>query len=220
MSLLWTVVPAEVGQALRRVSQVLADSDFYLAGGTALALRFGHRVSVDLDLFSATFNDPRALAARCIQALPGLRVTLEAPRTLDIDLDGVQISFFGYSYPPLAPPDRSEVGIVPLASLDDSAAMKLAAISSRGSRKDFVDMWWLLHHHRPLVDCLDLYRRKFAGHDFGHVIRALAYFDDADEEPELNVLAPPSWDVIKRDLVRSVSAFIASQGSGGDPVGP
>ena len=99
-------------------------------------------------------------------------------------------------------------GLLPLAHRDDIAAMKLAAIASRGSRKDFVDLWVLISRHRPLEAYLELYRRKFATRDVGHVVRSLTYFEDAEQEPELRMLMPLDWEEVKRDLLRAVGGLL------------
>jgi hypothetical protein len=115
-------VPPEVAAAFRSVSSALADSDFYLAGGTALAVRIGHRLSVDLDLFSPTFNAVEPLLESVRVTLPGLAVTSTAPRTLEGTLNGVEVSFFGYSYPCLRPPQRPPPDLLPLAAVEDLLA--------------------------------------------------------------------------------------------------
>ena len=86
--------------------------------------------------------------------------------------------------------------------------MKLAAIASRGNRKDFIDLWLLTDRYWPLSDCLDLYRKKFGERDIGHVVRSLTYFDDADNEPPLRLLIDADWEEIKRDLVGAVTELL------------
>ena len=102
---------------------------------------------------------------------------------------------------------------LPLASREDIAAMKLAAITSRGSRKDFIDLWLLITRYWSLADCLELFRQKFATCDIGHVVRSLTYFDDADEEPPLRMVADIEWDTVKRDFVVWVSDLVTAEGS-------
>jgi hypothetical protein len=200
-------------EVLRSVSRTLSDTDFFLAGGTALALLEGHRISIDLDLFSATFEDPEYLLLTVERALPNAVATLIAPRTLYLDIDGTSVSMMGYEYPPLAPVLRTEPDLLPLASRDDIAAMKLAAIASRGSRKDFVDLWWLVTRHRSLPEYLGLFSEKFRARDVGHVVRALTFFDDADLEPPLRYLAEIDWDRVKRDIACWVVELVSADES-------
>ncbi len=131
-----------------------------------------------------------------------------APGTLYIDVGGVQASLFAYRYPQLSPLIRPPDDLLPLAHSDDIAAMKLAAITSRGSRKDFVDLWFLIHEQPPLQRCLDLFRRKYDSRDIGHVVRSLTYFDDANTEPELRMLVEAPWDEIKIDFLRWVGELL------------
>lgn len=210
MTLHWSALPEGVESALREVSAALSGSDFYLAGGTALALHLGHRLSRDIDLFSPSFSVPEPLAADLTRRLPELRVSLVAPRTLYAELRGVQTSFFGYDFPLLEPPVAPELGTVAVAGVADIAAMKLAAIASRGSRKDFVDLWCLVRTGRALRELLGLYSRKFRAHDIGHVVRSLTYFDEADQEPPLRLLLDAPWERVKGDFGRWVGELLAS----------
>jgi hypothetical protein len=210
MKLHWRAAPGNMSGVLRQLSRPLADLDFYLAGGTALALIEGHRVSVDLDLFSGGFEDPEALLPVIESTFPEAVTTLVGPRTLYLDISGTSVSLMGYTYPLIAPLLEPEPGLVPLASREDIAAMKLAAIASRGSRKDFVDLWWLVSRRWSLEQCLELFERKFESRDIGHVIRALTYFDDAELEPPLRYLVEIDWETVKRDLTKRVVDLMTS----------
>jgi hypothetical protein len=168
---------------------------FYLAGGTALALQLGHRRSVDFAWFRENpIDDPLRLAA-------GLRTSafrFETDRvekgTLHGRAGGVRVSFLEYGYPLLRPP--REVEGLRLAALEDIAAMKLAAVAQRGSKKDFVDVF-ALGRHFGLGDMLAFYGKKYGVEDVGHVLVALAYFDDADRERTPMLLKRQSWPAIK-----------------------
>lgn len=173
MSLRWFAAPEGMKSVLTSVSQALSDSDFYLAGGTALALLERHRLSIALDLFSPSFDDPES-AQRALERAHSKTVTTSiSPRALYIQIDNTTVSLFGYSYPLVAPHRRPDVSLLPFASLEDIAAMKLAAITSRGSRKDFVDLWLIITRHWSLKECLEFFRKKFATRDIGHVVRSL-----------------------------------------------
>jgi hypothetical protein len=213
MSLHWEAAPGEMQIVLTSISRVLSGTDFYLAGGTALALLEGHRVSMDLDLFSSSFDDPEAMHVILAAALPETVMTSISPRTLYLQVQGTTVSLFGYSYPLVASLLRPDDSLLPLASREDIVAMKLAAIASRGSRKDFIDLWLLMTRYWSLSECLELYRKKFAARDIGHVVRSLTYFDDADEEPPLRLLIDVDWEEIKRDLVARVSELLESDTS-------
>lgn len=209
MTVHWQAIPSVVAETYRRVSLALSGTDFYLAGDTALALRLGHRESDDLDFFSLQFQEVNELQARLLDFFPDLAVTSVAPKTLYGVVNGVQVSFFGYRYPSLAPPEHLLPGLLPIAGLADIAAMKLAAIASRGSRKDFVDLWFIWQQGIPLEQTLEWFQKKYQLSDIGHVIRALVYFDDADEEPELRMVRPVSWAEVKASYLRAVEKLLA-----------
>jgi predicted nucleotidyltransferase component of viral defense system len=204
----WECAEPQLVTAYRIISEILADTDFYLAGGTALALQEGHRVSIDLDFMSATFSNPEELIQTVRDSEVDFEVTMTSSRTVYITMGGVQVSFFGYDYPQLEAVLHLEEALLPVAHSDDIAAMKLAAIASRGSRKDFVDLWLLVSRHRSLQAYLDLFQKKFRMRDTGHVVRSLSYFDDADEEPELRMLIELDWEQVKSDVLGWVSKLL------------
>jgi hypothetical protein len=133
---------------------------------------------------------------------------MTAPRTLYLEVGGVQVSLLGYRYPLLETAVDPGEGLLPLAHRDDIAAMKLAAITSRGSRKDFIDLWLLVTRHRPLSEFLELFGCKFEARDVGHVVRSLTYFDDAEAEPSPRMLMEIPWQQVKADFLQWVSELL------------
>jgi hypothetical protein len=193
------------GAALRTLAPVLGD-DFYLGGGVAVSLRLHHRTSHDLDLFTSDV-DPVSLEERVAQ-LTGVHVSSRAPGTLHLEVGGVPVSLLRYRYPLLEPPERSAAVPVRLASLDDLICMKLSAIAGRGARRDFWDLHRMLGARGVSLEAaLQLFARKFASTDRGHVVRALVYFADADHEPMPAQLTEASWGEIKRDFQAWVLAL-------------
>ena len=179
----------------------LSEKGFYLAGGTAVALHFGHRLSVDLDWFTNhAFADPLQLAAQLRSAGLAFETTQIGPGTLHGATGGVRISLLEYQYPLLGPAEDWLEGPCLVASLADLAAMKLSAIAQRGSRKDFVDLWALGSRHARLPEMLELYRRKYEVRDMAHLLYSLSYFDDADEEPMPRMLNGADWQSIKTTI--------------------
>lgn len=140
-------------------------NDFYLAGGTALALQIGHRRSVDFDFFSEKAF-PAGILAKTKRVFSGrpLRVTYQAPEQLNLVIDGVHVTFFAYPYPLVDAfvPWQS----IPLASVLEIALMKAFSIGKRLSYKDYVDWYFLLkENHVALPEVLSRAKRKF-GNDF------------------------------------------------------
>lgn len=200
LDLHWEVTVPGTRAAYEAFSPVLAPAGFYLAGGTALALYEGHRISVDLDFFAPSVGDPDLLARRFETSGIAFEAASTAPETLYGRVGDVHVSFIGLAYPLLAATVQPGPGLVPLASPDDIAAMKLAAVASRGSRKDFVDLWVLLTRRMALREALDRFRAKYATRDIGHVLESLVYFDDAEQEPALRLVAPIEWERVKADF--------------------
>jgi hypothetical protein len=194
---------------LRRIAPAAAERGFYLAGGTALALQLGHRRSVDLDWFrDEAIADPLRLAADMRAAGVSVEVEGTEAGTLHASLSGVRVSFLEYRYRLLEPVLRAESMALSLASPADIAAMKLAAVTQRGSRKDFVDLFALGRRFR-LDEMLAFYRRRFGVRDVGHVLVALTYFDDADRERMPTMLLPWQWPAIKAAIRTRVARSTA-----------
>lgn len=122
-------------------------------------------------------------------------------------MNGVRVSFFRYTYPLIAPLVSYEG--VDLASLRDISLMKIIAVSDRGSRKDFVDLYAISTRVWPLAEALDSLPRKFGErYSLAHVLRSLQYFEDAEREPELRLLDPGiSWPEVKRFFRDQVVAY-------------
>ena len=187
---------------LPTLSPFARDQGFYLAGGTGLALQLGHRRSVDFDWFrEQPIEDPLRLAAEL--RTPALRFEIDRVEkgTLHGTARSVRVSFLEYRYPLLMP--WLEVSGLRLASPEDIAAMKLAAVAQRGSKKDFVDVF-ALGQRFALADMLDFYRAKYGLKDVGHVLVALAYFDEADRERLPSLLRRWDWSTMKATIRRWV----------------
>ena len=192
-------------RTLGRLAPLMAERSFYLAGGTGLALQIGHRRSVDLDWFTeAPLGDPLGLARELQEAGAPLRVTSAERGTLHGTVFKVRVSVFEYRYPLLRPLVRCREPSLRLASLEDIACMKLAAVAQRGSRKDFVDVY-ALGRTMPLARMLALYGRKYGIRDLGHLLFALTYFDDAERERMPALLRPWEWATIEESIRRSVA---------------
>ena len=158
--------------------------EFVLYGGTALALRLGHRESVDFDFFSATPFRPAELLPR--MALAANAVLLQSePNTLTFRItlpDGdVKFSFFGgIHWSPVRPAVRLPNGVA-LASLEDLYATKLAVIIQRSESKDYLDIAALIDQGMDLAYGLAC-ARAFYGADFNTALplKALCWFGDGD----------------------------------------
>lgn len=136
---------------------------FYLVGGTALALQIGHRISVDFDLFSYE-ELSEGLLQKIRRVLPDARreVTLRTSNQINVLIDGIKTTFFHYPYKPVLP--FVEYQTVPLASVQEIAAMKAFAIGKRVSYKDYVDWYFLLQEeYVKLKEIIAIAREKYGG---------------------------------------------------------
>jgi hypothetical protein len=196
------VISPEIAGIARRLSEVETLQHFYLAGGTALGLYFGHRRSVDLDFFnSERFTEDVLIAA--IQSLPEVSVISKSSQTVYLRVSDTKVSFIWYGYPLLFPLQRFE-GLA-IADAQDIACMKISALAGRGSRRDFVDLYVAAREY-GLQHLLDLFQRKFAQANYSsvHLRKALTYFEDAEQEPIPDILATVSWEKVKELFVREV----------------
>ncbi|MGH9364313.1 MAG: nucleotidyl transferase AbiEii/AbiGii toxin family protein [Thermoanaerobaculia bacterium] len=182
---------------LELLSRIPEVRTYYLAGGTALALHLGHRRSRDLGFFRAKEFVPQDLLS-ALRGTTGVDVLQEGAGTLTAKLDGIPVSFFHYDYPLLRSLYESPWGLF-VADPEDVAAMKLAAIAGRGSRKDFVDLYVYAKQAAPLERLFDRFHEKYRGVNVDpyHLLRSLTFFDDAEAEPMPDMLKVTSWDEIK-----------------------
>lgn len=186
-------------EVLRDLQEKTAASGFALAGGTSLALRFGHRVSVDLDFLTGSDFDPEKLAN--FLGAGHETITGIADGTLQLVINGIKVEFLRHAYPQLA--DHETAGKVRMWSLEDVGAMKLNAIANRGSKKDFFDITALLDRF-PLQVIIGHYQAKYRPASLLMVIRSLAWFEDAEAEPDPITLNAPPWAMIKETISRAI----------------
>ena len=191
------ILTHEQQTVLELLSRIAEIQTFYLAGGTGLALHLGHRRSRDFDFFRPKEFRPQDLLNHVREA-GEIELLQEANGTLTILLRGVPTSFFHYRYPLLRPLHDTPWGIG-LAHRADIAAMKLAALSGRGSRKDFVDLYFCCREGMSLENILELFREKYHGLavDSYHLIRSLTFFDDAEAEVMPEMLREATWEQMK-----------------------
>ena len=174
-------------------------SNFNLAGGTSLALYLGHRISVDLVLFTPESFDAGKLEI-FLRDKYGFRTDFMEKNTLKGTIDGVKIDCITHSYGYLEKPyTESDIR---LYSMEDIVAMKLSAIADNGSRlKDFIDIAFLSTRF-PFNSMLRLYERKFPGSNLIRPFKAITYFDDIDFEEDIVMLnGKYDWKLIERRLI-------------------
>ncbi|MGH8563131.1 MAG: nucleotidyl transferase AbiEii/AbiGii toxin family protein [Gammaproteobacteria bacterium] len=179
----------------------LSGMPFTLAGGTALALQLGHRISVDFDWFCSQDILPFRLGERFAAFGLGWTSIQDTVHTFECLLAGVRCSFF--SFRPRFEPASVSLHGMPLAPVLDIGAMKLVAISQRGARKDFYDLFEILRD-RSLADIARRLRAMYTDPPPNpvHVAKSLVYFADAEDEPEPRMLSSTQWGEVKAYFTR------------------
>ena len=197
------VLSPEAWSIVRRLVADGCLETWTLAGGTGLALQLGHRYSEDLDFFSSEAFEADALIKRLSNVGP-LSIQSRSSATLHAVLESLRVSFLGMEAP-LVYPGTPYRGLT-LADPRDVAVMKLVAIGGRGSRKDFVDLYFYLQAGGSLESTLALARRRFQRIDYNeyHLLKSLVYFEDAETEPLPRMLRKASWPAIKKRIVAEV----------------
>lgn len=172
---------------------------FSLGGGTSLAIRFGHRMSVDLDWFTPVPFNSLVLHETLRSWYPGLEVVNRTPGSLCCIADGIKLDFLLHAYPRLQ--EDAVVDGRRLLSLPDIAAMKINAVTNRGSRKDFSDLL-LLHKAGgiSLSDSLEYFCKKYGDAGRALALRSLIWFDDAEEEPDPVFLNGWTWSEVRQSM--------------------
>jgi hypothetical protein len=189
-------------ELLKRIQALPELAATRLVGGTALAMQLGHRVSIDLDIFGEwDLACDLGAALRTVGNVQRPRASKDF-RLQFFDVDGVKVDFVTYSRYPWLDPPICEDG-VRLASERDIAAMKINAITNRGTRKDFVDLAFLLRRH-SLSEMIEWYVAKYPDGHVALAARSLSYFADAEEMPLPLMLVPFDWDEAKDAIRRAV----------------
>ena len=183
-------------RALKLASKISIVKKSYLAGGTALALHLGHRISVDLDFFTQEVFDEKTLSGE----LNNLTVYKEegmAWRTVWGKISGTKFSLFYYQYPLIKETILFED--IQILDKEDIAAMKIHAIEDRGTKRDFVDLYFLAKEF-SFEQMLEFYEQKYKvlEEHLYSIIRSLDYFQEAEIDEMPQMLIPVSWKEVKQ----------------------
>lgn len=184
----------------------------YLAGGSALALHYGHRISADFDFFTPTEFKGKAIM-KSLQSIGSFNFQEAAEKNTLLGLfNQVKFSLFLYEYPILFPP-ASFQGIAILDSRD-IAAMKIAAVMDRGTKKDFIDLLFLTKKRISLEDAFQYYDRKYKvlANNLYSIITSLSYFEDAEKSDMPKMIKQITWkevkEFFKKEVVRLANKYI------------
>ena len=177
----------------------LKDQEWYLAGGTALALQIGHRKSYDLDFFTQKKNFENNDVLNEFLDIKKWKVTMDRKNTVYGELFGCKMSFIAY---PFFIPNQKPIyyGSVKILAPLDIAVMKVIAISQRGRKRDFFDLYWCVHNLESLEKIMERLKVQYPHvvHDYHHILKALHYFTDAEEDISPEIYFDADWARVKK----------------------
>jgi len=202
--LYYRTIDSKTLELLREIQKVEIFKKLRLVGGTSLALQLGHRVSVDLDFFGELTADKISI----LNALNkiGKVITINFTENINIyTINGIKVDIVNYSYPWLSSILKEDD--LYLADVKDISAMKLAAITGRGTKKDFIDLYFILKQY-SLNQLLEFYQQKYADGSVWMVLKSLAYFDDADDELTPKMFVDINWETIKKTISKALKDYI------------
>lgn len=190
-------------ELLRALMQEAALSELRLVGGTALALQYGHRSSVDLDLFGKIDVDGYELQS-ILSKYGVLKVENETKLIHQYYIDNIKVDVVNYPFEWISP--IIEEDGIRLASPIDIAAMKVNAIEGRGTKKDFIDMYMLLQHY-SLKEIIAFYQQKYPNYSIFRALRSLTYFEDAEDQFMPRMFIEDTWENMKLYITNQVKLY-------------
>lgn len=190
-------------ELLKALMQEPVLSELRLVGGTALALQYGHRSSIDLDLFGKIDIDGYELQS-ILSKYGTLKVENETKIIHQYYIDNIKVDVVNYPFEWIS--DVIEDNGVRLASPIDIAAMKVNAIEGRGTKKDFIDMYMLLQHY-SLEEIIAFYQQKYPNHSTFRALRSLTYFEDAEDQFMPQMFIEDTWESIKQYITNQVKLY-------------
>ena len=196
-------------QLLKYLGPILTPYHAILAGGTALALHLGHRLSIDLDFFTSLEFDSENLIKKLKKSELKLEMISESPGTFLATLNNIKCSLFLYPYPFLD--NIKTYQKIKISGILDIAAMKLIAIHQRGTKRDFVDLYFILKSV-PFHQIASYAVRRFGKERINpfQIGKSLVYFSDADSDPDPNYKnkCHTPWETIKEFFRKHIKQFV------------
>lgn len=200
---LQTVLPDTL-ELLKVLMQQPLLKDMRLVGGTSLALQYGHRRSVDLDFFGQTTEDVDELTDMMRDCSKDMVKGGCTKRIKTYFLNGVKVDVVNYDYKWID--DVVEEDDIRLASPKDIAAMKVNAVMGRGTKKDFIDVYFLLKHY-SFDELIQFYLQKYTDGSEYRALLSMSYFADADAQPMPYMFHDVDWEMVKSEIKRQVELY-------------
>ena len=197
-------IDTETLELLNQLMQIKEFEQLNLVEGTSLALQFGHRKSIDLDLFGRfNFDDYQLITI--LKQFASIKILNQTTNIKTFLINHIKVDFVNYPYHWLEP--NLMINGIRLAAIKDIAAMKLAAITGRGTKKDFVDIFFLLKNY-TLAEMFRFYQEKFPDGSEFMVLKSLMYFEDAEKDPLPVMLKEINWNEIKTKIISETKMYL------------
>ena len=193
-------------ELLNELMKIPEFSELNLVGGTSLALQIGHRKSIDLDLFGRFEIDDYGFTS-ILKQLGKVKVLNNSSNIKTFLINNIKVDFVNYPYSWLESYENFDG--IRLATKTDIAAMKLAAITGRGVKKDFIDIFFLFNYY-SLAEMFQFYHTKFPDGSEFMVLKSLSYFEDAEKEPLPAMLKKTDWNEVKSKIILNTKSYINS----------
>ena len=191
-------------ELLKKIQSLELFAETRLVGGTALALQIGHRKSVDLDFFGHMDASLEEISME-LSEFADVKPLSSSKAMRFLIVDGVKIDIVSYPYGWIDDP-VIEDGVI-LAGVKDIASMKLSAITNRGTKKDFIDLYFLLKRY-SFNELVDFYLTKYSDSQLFTVFKSLTYFEDAETDPMPVMAEAVNWDDIKTEIIKAVHQYL------------
>jgi len=204
--LYYQAIDAPTLELLKKLLAQEVFQEMRLAGGTSLALQYGHRKSIDIDLFGILSADSLAIDS-ALNYTGEVRKLQNSQNIKSYSIDGIKVDIVNYTFPWISPLITEDT--LRLAGQLDIAAMKLAAITGRGAKKDFFDLYFLLKHF-SLTELLACYTQKYADGSSFLVLKSITYFEDAEEDADPVQLIPVTWEEVKKVISTESQLYLDS----------
>lgn len=199
----WNIIDEKRCKLLKRITENVSITEYYMIGGTALSLQLGLRESYDFD-FCVPIQFNNELLLEELERIGEVKVKQNQKGTCDVVLDGVQVSFFYY-------PNKvinefittDEMPNLKMASILDIAVMKIVAIGGRGAKKDFFDLYNIMNKCNINLKELanGLLQKCGSKTNYANIIMGLSYFEDAEQEILPKTFVEYNWEEIKKYFI-------------------
>ncbi len=198
-----TITPESLG-LLKKIQDIPEFEELRLVGGTSLGLQLGHRKSIDLDLFGNLEIDNISIIDK-LNKIGDVKIMQQSPCISILIIDNIKVDIVKYKYQWLS--DSINDNGIEIAEIKDIAAMKLSAITGRGTKKDFVDLYFLLKQY-TLKELIEFFQEKYHDGVVMLVLRSLTYFEDADDEAMPDMCEDINWEDVKEYIRKELNKYL------------